>query len=173
MCSEDGVLMCQDCSNPSCLRCPNTTSWLAELCQVISPQAPAEYKIDYVRVYQDPTDPMHTVGCDPPEYPTRDFIEAHKDRYTFNPVVNTGGPLATVQNGGGACQSFVDCGTSAGVSRGLCVDNRCDCLEEWTGPNCNSPFIGEYAQGGSSDAKDIFGSKFIFLFLVALGAFVL
>ncbi len=44
-------------------------------------EAPAEYKINYVRVYQDPNDPKQKVGCSTPERPTRKFIEAHQNKY--------------------------------------------------------------------------------------------
>lgn len=173
MCTKDGVLVCQDCSNPDCLKCPETTSWLADLCEVLSPQSPAEYKIDYIRVYQDPDDSMHTVGCDPEGYPTRDFINANKERYTFNPVVRKK-PLEHVQHGGGSCQSFEDCGDSGAVSRGLCVEGRCDCLEGWTGSRCSSPFIGEFATtDGESSATETFIGKYIVLSLVALGVLIL
>ncbi|CAL1711204.1 unnamed protein product [Somion occarium] len=41
---------------------------------------PAEYLIDYVRVYQRTG---HTnVGCDPPDYPTADYITKHEEAYT-------------------------------------------------------------------------------------------
>lgn len=33
---------------------------------------PAEYKIDYVRVYQDPE--AVNLGCSPPDYPTAQWI---------------------------------------------------------------------------------------------------
>lgn len=57
---------------------------------------PAEMKIDYIRLYQvlfsaprkriiiylccfdkDREDPLHTIGCSPPGFPTKEFIEAH------------------------------------------------------------------------------------------------
>ncbi|CAN0466331.1 unnamed protein product, partial [Laminaria digitata] len=34
-----------------------------------------------VRVYQAKNDSSHSVGCDPKEYPTRDFIKGHEHRY--------------------------------------------------------------------------------------------
>jgi len=39
------------------------------------------YKINYVRVYQDPQNPKHKVGCSTPERPTRRYIESHQDLY--------------------------------------------------------------------------------------------
>ena len=42
---------------------------------------PPQYKIDWVRVYQDPTNERHKVGCSTPERPTRRYIEAHEKQY--------------------------------------------------------------------------------------------
>lgn len=44
-------------------------------------QKPAEYKINWVRVYQDKNDPKQKVGCSTKERPTRKFIEAHEKKY--------------------------------------------------------------------------------------------
>ena len=41
---------------------------------------PAEYKIDYVRVYQR-TGQLNT-GCSPRDYPTEDYINNHMEAYT-------------------------------------------------------------------------------------------
>lgn len=40
---------------------------------------PAEFLIDYVRVYQR-RDAIN-YGCDPVEFPTRDYIERHMEAY--------------------------------------------------------------------------------------------
>lgn len=42
---------------------------------------PAEYQVNWVRVYQDKNDPKQKVGCSTKERPTRKFIEAHKKKY--------------------------------------------------------------------------------------------
>ena len=42
---------------------------------------PPKYKVDWVRVYQDPNDDLQKVGCSTPERPTRRWIEAHADQY--------------------------------------------------------------------------------------------
>ena len=42
---------------------------------------PAQYKVNWVRVYQDKNDPKQKVGCSTPERPTRKFIEAHAKKY--------------------------------------------------------------------------------------------
>ena len=41
---------------------------------------PAKFKIDYVRVYQDPNNIR--VGCDPADHPTADYIARHIEAYT-------------------------------------------------------------------------------------------
>jgi len=48
-------------------------------CDMLS--KPAEYKVNWVRVYQDKNDPKQKVGCSTKERPTRKFIEAHKKKY--------------------------------------------------------------------------------------------
>ena len=40
-----------------------------------------EYRINWVRVYQDPNDEQQKVGCSTPERPTRKYIEAHESNY--------------------------------------------------------------------------------------------
>lgn len=41
---------------------------------------PTEMLIDYVRVYQ--RDGYTNIGCDPPGYPTKSYIDAHLEAYT-------------------------------------------------------------------------------------------
>ena len=43
---------------------------------------PATMRIDYVRIYQDPNNEMMT--CDPPNYPTTQYIREHPQAY-LNP----------------------------------------------------------------------------------------
>ncbi|EJD54810.1 beta-glucan synthesis-associated [Auricularia subglabra TFB-10046 SS5] len=43
---------------------------------------PAEFLIDYVRVYQRKGSPDSAVGCDPDDYPTSDYIAQHINAYT-------------------------------------------------------------------------------------------
>ena len=40
-----------------------------------------QYKINWVRVYQNPDLDEQKVGCSTPERPTRRYIEAHEDKY--------------------------------------------------------------------------------------------
>ena len=42
---------------------------------------PNYFRIDYVRVYQR-ADGSGSVGCDPPDYPTKDYIERHSNAYS-------------------------------------------------------------------------------------------
>ena len=42
---------------------------------------PAEYKVNWVRVYQDKNDPKQKVGCSTKERPPRKFIEAYRKKY--------------------------------------------------------------------------------------------
>ena len=39
------------------------------------------FKINWVRVYQDPDNEKQKVGCSTPERPTKKFIEAYEERY--------------------------------------------------------------------------------------------
>lgn len=46
-----------------------------------------EYKVNYVRVYQNPNNPKQKVGCSTPERPTKQYIKAHEELYkTVNDV---------------------------------------------------------------------------------------
>jgi hypothetical protein len=74
-------------------------------------------KIDSVRVYQSKDDGAHpgkphTVGCDPVEFPTREYIKGFEFRYMRNPpfVYDDKHPLREVKNGGGECEVDADCG---------------------------------------------------------------
>ncbi len=62
---------CYDCTNPDC-QC--TLPKGMQNCKNL----PAEMKIDYIRLYQDPNDSKHTIGCSPPLYPTIDYITSHE-----------------------------------------------------------------------------------------------
>ncbi|KAI0269100.1 glycoside hydrolase family 16 protein [Russula aff. rugulosa BPL654] len=41
---------------------------------------PASMRVDYIRVYQPPN--AHNLGCDPPNRPTKAYIDAYPDAYT-------------------------------------------------------------------------------------------
>lgn len=53
-----------------------------------------------VRVYQQENNSLHTVGCDPANYPTKDFIKAHSDRYKDPDMEHV---MLAVAMGGGRC----------------------------------------------------------------------
>ena len=112
--------------------------------------SPVEYKINYVRVYQDKDDPMQKVGCSTPERPTRKFIEAHQKKYKLEgdvsyrrsrllaasplsrrvsprltrPLPRTQErPLKPIQTGGGPCSPSAageDPRSCGGPARGTC-----------------------------------------------------
>lgn len=46
-----------------------------------SSEGSPQYKVNYVRVYQNPNFPEQKVGCSTPERPTRRYIEAHEKLY--------------------------------------------------------------------------------------------
>ena len=104
-----------------------------------------EYKINYVRVYQDPNDPKQKVGCSTPERPTRKFIEAHVKKYKQAGDLQ---PLKSIQHGGGPCVTTPDVNNTNGTaycggpSRGTCqtkTPSTCKCIGNWTGPHCTNP----------------------------------
>lgn len=102
---------CYDCDDPTC-----SCSFYPGFCQVLR-DGDVAMKIDSIRVYQS-SDPSahvganHTLGCDPPEYPTAEFIEGHEYRYMRNPPFSYDDkhPLRKIQRGGGKCKTDTDCG---------------------------------------------------------------
>lgn len=110
---------------------------------------PPTYKMNWVRVYQDPTKHKQKVGCSTPERPTKTFIEAFADRYKLE---SDDRPLKPIQRGRGECTTTTttpmneddnnnfgpeQCG---GTSRGHCTPTKmCACKEGWTGPHCLVP----------------------------------
>lgn len=98
-----------------------------------------QYKIDWVRVYQDPTKEEQKVGCSTPERPSRKYIEANEKLYMLE---NDEHPLKSIQVGQGSCGSTAQ-GTNSttqscgGKKRGRCNRNKvCECKAGWTGPHC-------------------------------------
>ena len=65
---------CYDCTNPDC-QCslPEAMRGCKNL--------PAVMKIDYIRLYQDLSDPLHSVGCSPVKYPTSDYIASYAESF--------------------------------------------------------------------------------------------
>jgi hypothetical protein len=69
------------CKNYDCqsAKWQDTCAFNEGFCEMME-EAP-QYKINWVRVYQDKSDPKQKVGCSTPERPTRKFIEAHEKKY--------------------------------------------------------------------------------------------
>lgn len=65
-------------------------------------QFPAEMLIDYVRVYQRKG--ATNVGCNPPDYPTADYINNHKDAYESKLFAATSAVLYGGANGIDRCE---------------------------------------------------------------------
>lgn len=137
-----------------------------------------EYKVNYVRVYQDKNDPTQKVGCSTPERPTRQWIKGHEDLYK---QANDVQPLKKIQNGGGVCGSNTNEGdisakSCGGEKRGTCKISRreqgiCQCNGNWTGPNCLVPLsFDDYVWDPPSTWEDLgFGyPSFPLVFIVAL-----
>jgi len=102
---------CYDCNDPKC-----ACAFHPGFCNMLQHSDTAMY-LDFVRVYQSDDQTAHvggnhTLGCDPPEYPTKEWIEGHEYRYMRNPpfVYEDKKPLRKVQRGGGVCRHDSDCG---------------------------------------------------------------
>lgn len=88
---------------------------------------PAHFYVDYVRVYQNKQDPSHTLGCNPPDFPTKRYIKGHEFKYKVLTDVYALRPILT---GGAACESNDECG------EGVCSFFKCVCNINWQGPRC-------------------------------------
>lgn len=103
---------CYDCDDPKC-----SCAFAPGFCKMLRETDVAMF-VDSVRLYQsrDPSAHVganHTVGCDPLEYPTKEWIKGHSYKYMRNPPFSfedKGHPLKNVQIGGGECDSGNDCG---------------------------------------------------------------
>jgi hypothetical protein len=106
---------CYDCDDPKC-----ACRFYPGFCEMIRTNKTIMY-IDSVRVYQSidadaHVGAPHTLGCDPPDYPTAEWIHGHSYRYMRNPpfVYADKHPLRAIQRGGGRCDSNRDCGSERG-----------------------------------------------------------
>jgi hypothetical protein len=106
---------CYDCHDPKC-----TCSFNPGFCNMMKTGKVA-LKIDSVRVYQSRNDDAHSgkphsVGCDPVDFPTREYIKGYQYRYMRNPpfVYDDKLPLRSVKMGGGVCEVDEDCGGGRG-----------------------------------------------------------
>lgn len=113
-------------------------------------------KIDSVRVYQSRDDDAHggkphSVGCDPVEAPTKEFIKGYEYRYMRNPpfVYDDKHPLRSLKTGGGVCKVDEDCG--GGGSEDTEVD------EDWTLPDLSGKkkSSGGKKKGDNDDVMDL------------------
>ena len=79
---------CQDydCTSKKFLE---TCGFPQGFCEMMNNETAPEYKVNYVRVYQNPNNPKHKVGCSTPERPTKRYIKGHENLYkTGNDVSN-------------------------------------------------------------------------------------
>ncbi|GKY98701.1 hypothetical protein MPSEU_000826400 [Mayamaea pseudoterrestris] len=115
----------------------DTCGFSEGFCDMIKQKEPPKYKIDWIRVYQDPNMPEQKVGCSTPERPTRQYIEAHAHLYKQESDAR---PLKDIQRGLGACVHEavgVNPESCGGEDRGRCTKgNVCECNDGWTGPHC-------------------------------------
>jgi hypothetical protein len=102
---------CYDCSDPKC-----TCSFQPGFCNMMKTGKVA-FKIDSVRVYQSRDDDAHsgqphTMGCDPVEFPTKEYIKGYEYKYMNTPpfVYDDKHPLRKVKRGGGTCTADDECG---------------------------------------------------------------
>ena len=103
---------------------------------------PADFEIEYVRVYQDKRNKKHTLGCNPPKFPTAKYIKAHTYKY-LTPIQSQlqAEALLPVRRGGALCnRNQSESEACGGKGMGTCgIFSRCQCEEDWTGPNCKQP----------------------------------
>eukprot|EP00585_Thalassiosira_rotula_P009408 CAMPEP_0196137246 /NCGR_PEP_ID=MMETSP0910-20130528/5293_1 /TAXON_ID=49265 /ORGANISM="Thalassiosira rotula, Strain GSO102" /LENGTH=744 /DNA_ID=CAMNT_0041397683 /DNA_START=265 /DNA_END=2499 /DNA_ORIENTATION=+ len=140
---------CYDCDDPKC-----ACSFNPGFCNMMKTGKVA-LKVDAVRVYQSKDDDAHSgqphsLGCDPPEFPTKEFIKGHEYRY-MRPapfVYDDKHPLKKLKNGGGSCEVDQDCG--GGGAEKVAVD------ESWV--RGNEDFVdlddGESREAGSSSIRE-------------------
>jgi len=124
-CPDGCDCSCFECNNPDC-DCALPTGYCDNF--------PANFEIDYVRVYQAVDEPKHQLGCSTEERPSSLFIKGHEKRYmTDDDAV----PLKPVKIGGAVCESHLDCG---GLARGGCIKGFCKCHDGLAGSSCLSNF---------------------------------
>mmetsp|Transcript_24409 Transcript_24409/g.38475 ORF Transcript_24409/g.38475 Transcript_24409/m.38475 type:complete len:562 (-) Transcript_24409:328-2013(-) len=66
---------CYDCTNPDCY-CSMPTGMQG------CANFPGRYLIDYVRIYQDPNNPKHTLECDTKDFPSAQYIAKNGKLFT-------------------------------------------------------------------------------------------
>ncbi|GMI57710.1 hypothetical protein TeGR_g9975 [Tetraparma gracilis] len=145
---------CYDCSDPAC-----ACALPPGFCDTLD-AGKTSMLVDYVRVYQ--TDEhekhvgqKHTLGCDPLDHPTREYIKGHEYLYMRSLPFIDKDPLKPIANGGGACSADSDCGITGSCSTlskesfWSTSDARvCRCGDAgWTGPHCRSHAAGDDEPG--------------------------
>lgn len=122
-CPEGCPCSCFDCRLAECAcGIPNN------FCQ----NFPAYFLVDYIRLYQDKSNPNHTIGCSTQNHPTKKFIDAHPYMYMSE---HDKVPLKPIQHGQGSCKVDSDCGSYGRCSTHL--PHVCECLtKNFTGPHC-------------------------------------
>ena len=115
---------CYDCNDPQC-----ACSFYPGFCKMLESRKTAMY-IDFIRLYQTDDDSAHvgqphSLTCDPPQYPTREWIHGHSYRYMRNPPFSYDDkdPLRRVQRGGGSCKTDADCGSNVKTVNATAVNN--------------------------------------------------
>jgi hypothetical protein len=116
---------------------------------------PAQYAIDHIRIYQNKNDSKHTIGCNPKEYPTRDFIKAHEYRYKVPTQLNS---LKELVIGGGKCNKDNDCGVNNN-----CIKTKCICIGIWVGPQCKVPYYKNDFKDWQDDNWSFFSIQWPFI----------
>eukprot|EP00979_Chaetoceros_neogracilis_P013184 scaffold3712_cov234-Chaetoceros_neogracile.AAC.2 len=125
-CPEGCNCKCFECGNPDC-GCSLPSGYCENF--------PANFEIDYVRVWQAKNEPKHQLGCSTKDRPSELFIKGHKERYTENGQKE---PLQPVRIGGATCSSDLECG---GIDHGSCGSNgSCICVQGFAGSSCLSHF---------------------------------
>lgn len=120
-CPEECDCSCFECGNPDC-DCGFPDGFCDNL--------PANFEIDYVRVYQAVNESKHQLGCSTDERPTSLFVEGHKERYMEDGDKK---PLQPLRIGGGRCNYDADCGVG-----GTCLKGQCRCAKQYAGSTCLS-----------------------------------
>jgi len=125
-CPEGCDCSCYECGNPDC-----DCSLPVGYCDMF----PANFEIDYVRVWQAVDEPKHQLGCSTKDRPTELFIKGYKKRYMTDDDKD---PLKPLQTGGAACVKHTECG---GPNRGACsASGVCVCNDGFSGSACLSHF---------------------------------
>lgn len=143
-CPEGCDCECYECGNPDC-DCALPVGYCDNF--------PANFEIDYVRVWQAVDDPRHQLGCSTKDRPTQLFIEGHKERYMEDDQTE---PLQPLKIGGATCTSDLECG---GEIHGFCsAEGVCVCNDGFAGSSCLS-HLG-FDDNPYDEREDVLEGKF-------------